>query len=223
MQKTIKPAKPVLIEDLGMLFPNETSKHKSRYGIFKCICGSKFKSRVDHIKNEKTSSCGCYNKKLASDIHTTHGLTKHRLYKTWNGIINRTTNKNHDSFNYYGGRGIKVCCRWLKFENFIEDMYPTFKEGLTIDRIDNDGNYEPSNCRWDTKSNQSCNTRLINTRNTSGYRGVYFNKRVNKWHSQIGVNGGKKHLGYFNSAIIAAIAYNNYIIENNLRHTKNII
>ena len=85
--------------------------------------------------------------------------TKHKLYATWNNLKQRCYNKNNPSYIHYGGRGIKVCDRWLKsLENFIQDMGER-PEGTSIDRINNDGNYEPSNCRWATKSQQQINKR----------------------------------------------------------------
>jgi hypothetical protein len=81
--------------------------------------------------------------------------SKHPLYSRWAGMINRCSNK---KYHRYAGRGISVCERWLTFENFVEDMYSTFKPELSIDRINNDGNYEPSNCRWTDRETQLMNT-----------------------------------------------------------------
>lgn len=87
------------------------------------------------------------------------GRRKHELYNTWNSMIQRCYNPNHKAYKYYGGRGVKVCDSWLSsFWNFVEDMGEK-QEGYTLDRMDNDGNYEPSNCKWSTKSEQSRNTR----------------------------------------------------------------
>lgn len=149
----------------------------------------------------------------------THNLTHHRLYKTWNVMIQRCSNPKATRFDLYGGRGIKVCERWHSVENFIEDMYPSYQEGLSIDRIDGNGNYEPSNCRWTTKVIQSRNTRILKSTNTSGYRGVTSYNR--KFVAKIGVNNKAIHLGYFNTALDAAKSYDKYVIDNNLEHTLN--
>ena len=131
----------VLLEDLGMLYPTNTSKNKTRYGIYECFCGKEFKARTQHIKQKNTKSCGCFQKEKSIIFNTKHSLNKHRLYPVWNGIIQRCTNRNNKSYKYYGNIGITVCDRWLNVANFIEDMYPTFQEGLSIDRIDNDKGY----------------------------------------------------------------------------------
>ena len=158
---------------------------------------------------------------METAVKKTHGLKNHKLYKTWIDIKTRVFNIKCKSYEQYGGRGITICERWLDVKNFIDDMYPSYKEGLSIDRINNDGNYEPSNCRWATKSEQSQNTRRIHSTNTSGYRGVSFRKDRNAWHSQIKVNNKTIHIGLYNTAEDAGYAYDKYVIDNNLEHTTN--
>ena len=106
---------PLLIKDLGMLYPKETSKQKNRYGLYKCNCGAEFKAPTRNVKQGFTLSCGCYQKALL----ITHGLLTHRLYKVWSDIIGRTNNVKCKAYKYYGGRGIKICDRWLDVANFI--------------------------------------------------------------------------------------------------------
>lgn len=209
--------KPILIKDLGMMYHKQTSTRKYRFGVYMCFCGKEFSTMIRSVKSGNTLSCGCYSISLKE----THGLKKHRLYDTWNNMMARCTNKSHKYFDYYGGKGISVCNRWINIENFIDDMYPTYKEGLTIDRINNDGNYEPSNCRWATKFVQARNTKKISSNNTSGYRGVSFKKDNNKFRAQITLNSKKINLGYFKAAIDAAYAYDKYVIDNKLEHTIN--
>ena len=212
--------KPILIEDLGLMFATEKSKVKVRYGLYKCgFCGEEFRTQINNVKNGNTKSCGCYGKKCkAEGINTKHGLKNTRLYNIWKDIKRRTLNPKHKSYQYYGSRGITICEDWLDIRNFYDwAMSNGYEEnkGLSIDRIDNDGNYEPSNCRWTTKTIQSRNQR-IRKDNTTGYKGVTYFKRDGNYRTCIYINSKKIHLGYFQTAVEGAIAYNNYIIENNL-------
>lgn len=202
-----------LIKDLGLIYAKETSKQKRRYGLFKCHCGNEFKSIAYNINSGSTKSCGC-------SIEN-RGIKENRLYKVWKGMKDRCYNKNLSYYKNYGGRGIKICDRWLNISNFIEDMQPTFEEGLTLDRKDNNGNYEPSNCRWETRIVQARNTRILKSNNKSGYRGVSFNSARKKWICFIRINKKLKYLGSFDNKFEAAVFYDNYVVSNNLEHTIN--
>ena len=154
-------------------------------------------------------------------IKTSIPIKKHRIYKIWSVMKDRCNNPKSKPYSRYGGRGITVCDRWKVFKNFAEDMYPTFKEGLSIDRKDNDLGYSPDNCRWATKSTQTQNTTKIRCNNKSGYRGVSWHKSSNKWTSKINIDNKRINLGYFTDKIEAAKAYDKYVIDNNLEHTRN--
>ena len=209
--------KPILIKDLGMMFATEKSKSKVRFGLYKCgFCDNEFKAQVQHINSGHTKSCGCYQKRRASETQKTHGLGYTRLYNIWTGIKNRVYNTKNNRYYIYGDRGITICEEWLDVQNFYNWAISNgYTEGLSIDRIDNNGNYCPENCRWTTQTIQSRNTRVYKN-NTSGYKGVSYNKRRGKYQVQIRVNKKIIRLGSFLTAVEGAIAYNNYIIENNL-------
>ena len=209
--------KPILIEDLGMKFPTENSKAKMKFGIYRCgFCGTNFKARVYDINRGTAKSCGCYKKRRASETHKTHGLGYTRLYYIWSTLKDRILNPKHKSYKDYGGRGITICDEWLDVQNFYDwAMSNGYSDELSIDRIDNNGNYCPENCRWTTQTIQKRNQRIYKN-NTSGYKGVHYRKDSNKYGAQISVNKNIIYLGSFPTAVEGAIAYNNYIIENNL-------
>lgn len=132
---------------------------------------------------------------------TGQGLTKHPLYSVWYDMIRRCLSPKRHNYKYYGGRGIKVCKDWLDFSNFIRDMYGTYQAGLTLDRIDNDGDYNSSNCRWVTKQVQALNRR--ERTNKSGFKGVYKTTRGIGWSAQLRRNGKLHTLGYFKTPELA--------------------
>lgn len=120
------------------------------YFVCKCDCGNTKKVKLDNLKTNLTTSCGCYAKEQAAIAKTTHGNSKHPLYTKRRNIIDRCYNINHISYTNYGGRGITVCKEWLDdFNSFYKWAIDVgWQEGLDIDRIDNNGNYEPSNCHF---------------------------------------------------------------------------
>lgn len=128
-----------------------------------CKCGNTVTVKGIHLRSGHTQSCGCYKSETVTQSHTTHGMSKEPVYSAWNSIIQRCENRNNKSFLDYGGRGIKMCERWRKsFEAFFKDvsMLPNFgKEGYSLNRIDNDGNYEPNNVEWADNIAQANNKR----------------------------------------------------------------
>ena len=113
------------------------------------------------LLTKSTLSCGCYNKELVKKVNVKHNMSYSKLYKVWQGMKTRCYNPNFIYYCNYGSRGITICNEWLNdFKSFYDWAIDNgYKEGLTIDRINNDGNYEPSNCRWITRAEQNRNQR----------------------------------------------------------------
>ena len=151
--------------------------------------------------------------------------SKTKLYRVWENMKTRCLNKNNPGYSYYGARGISISADWVNSFKAFKDwaMANGYKEGLSIDRIDNNGNYADHNCRWVTNEIQRRNTRVIRKNNKSGFRGVCWFKKTSKWQSGIVVNKKRIHIGYYTDKKDAAIAYNNYIESNNLEHSKNVV
>lgn len=162
---------------------------KDRYGNpkFRCICecGNEVITLGTKLNQGLKLSCGCLQKEKAKACMTTHGKTKTRIYNIWNAMIQRCNNPNAISYKRYGGRGISVCDEWKDhFENFLEwSMANGYRDNLSIDRIDNNGNYNPDNCRWATVSEQANNTRRSRI---ITYNGI--TKTAKEWADYFGFN-----------------------------------
>ena len=123
-------------------------KGKNSKWLCKCICGNEKIILGTKLNRGITKSCGCLQKEIVGNNRRTHGMKKHPLYNTWMGIIQRCINPNIKPYKDYGGRGIKVCDRWLKIDNFLEDMGERPTDKHKLGRLDIQKNYEPSNCKW---------------------------------------------------------------------------
>ena len=139
---------------------DKRTKAMKQMVLCKCDCGTEREVVAGNLRSGLTTSCGCWKNEKTSARRKKHGFSKTTMYHRYRSMIRRCYDPLHKEFHYYGGRGIKVCNRWLEsVENYIEDMgFPPFKEA-SIDRINNDGSYFKENCRWATKTEQNLNRR----------------------------------------------------------------
>lgn len=132
--------------------------------LCKCVCGNTTIVPLVSLKNNRVKSCGCLNSEIQSkfmkEYNNKHGKSNTAEYGVWKGMRERCNNPKHKQYKDYGGRGIKVCERWNDFSVFLEDMGEKPTKKHQIDRTNNDGNYEPNNCRWVTPSENALNKRF---------------------------------------------------------------
>jgi len=150
-----------------------------------CHCGREFAVDGTCVRRGSATSCGC-DKGLATKKHgmasRIHG--EHWAYKIWQGMKQRCTNPNHKNYSDYGGRGIRICDAWMdSAEQFFADMGDRPSANHTIERIDNDGNYEPGNCRWASRAEQNENTRQTKLLTVNGQ-----SLSISKWAMRMGVS-----------------------------------
>ena len=192
------PSPPIKNLRYNKTIPNEnrTKGMKERYGrlvvleegsicLCQCDCGTVKRIKKKYLVRGSTRSCGCLRKERCKKElpGLKHGMSKHPDYWIWRGILTRCLNQNNESYKYYGERGIKICERWMDFSNFIKDMGERQDLSLSIDRINNDGDYEPRNCRWATLEEQNNNRRdtvLIE------YNGETLS--LTQWARKLGIN-----------------------------------
>ena len=140
--------------------PAGSSNKRVRRFLCRCDCGNEIICRLPNLKSGTTKSCGCYRKFVSSNRRDCHHLQNTRIYRIWCGMKRRCYNKHNEHFDRYGGRGIIVCDEWkTDFMNFYDwAMSNGYDDKLSIDRINNEGNYEPSNCRWANQKQQIVNS-----------------------------------------------------------------
>lgn len=149
-----------------------------------CSCGNERIIDKSDVKMGRTKSCGCLAKEMLQLIKTKHGLSKTKTWRAWSNMKLRCSVKNKITGEYYYGKGISVCDRWLdSFETFLKDMGEVPFAGAQLDRIDNNGNYEPSNCRWVTVTR--------NCRNKGNNINITFNSEtlcISQWSARFGIS-----------------------------------
>lgn len=173
----------------------ERVKDGHKLWIAKCGCGNYAIITTSQIAVKNKQSCGCLKKENWKG--TKHSMCYTKIYSTWNSMLNRCYNSNDKRFHNYGKRGIKVCKRWHKFENFYADM-GNKPAGKTLERTDNDKGYFPNNCKWATSQEQHENIRV---------KGYSYDKESKKYRARITTNGKNYHLGGFDAPEEARNAY----------------
>ncbi len=203
-----KKLKPKLVKDLGRI-----SNH--RYGEYECPkCESIFKRRVSSVEKNKIYKC----KECLGNPRRTHGETGTRIYKVWTAMRDRCLRKNVKSYVNYGGRGITICDDWLKSYVSFRDWALTngYNKDLTIDRINNNGNYEPSNCRFITRLDQAYNRRPSKKVSNTGEIGI--TKSYSIYIARIMYKRKEIFCKSFKTLNDAVMARDKFITMNNLPH-----
>jgi len=173
---------------LVVLYESEERKGGRLTWHCRCNCGNEVDIIGRNLTSGHTKSCGCYNRERAAEVHTVHGMSRkrkqHPIYWTWRAMLQRCEKPNSKQYKDYGGRGIAVCDEWHDAQVFIGwALASGWQKGLTLDRIDNDGNYEPSNCHWVTRKE--------NNRNKRSNRLITFNGKTQclaDWAEEVGMD-----------------------------------
>lgn len=187
----MKPASQLVGRRFGRLqvqarkLPNDDG-----YTLWTCICdcGKSCVVRGVYLTHGRKASCGCLLDDVRKTACLTHGKTKTPTYQSWSHMVQRCTNPRNKNYTRYGGRGIAVCERWLKFANFLHDMGEA-PNGLTLDRIDNDGPYSPDNCRWATRAEQSRNSTTPVLLTHAGKT-----QNITEWAIELGIKPATLHM-----------------------------
>lgn len=184
------------------IFPYEKSMGSQRNGLVVCDCSpdKPYQMNIYNLGTGHTKSCGCFSQERAVETNTTHGYSKKDIYSIFHKMIARCYKEEVKNYHNYGGRGIKVCDRWLEpngqgFLNFLEDMGERPSKNHSIDRINVNGNYEPSNCRWATPKEQANNKQYHRFITANGKT-----QNLSQWSKEIGIESsvilGRLKLGW---------------------------
>lgn len=171
-----------MLEVIGSAEPRKFQ----RWWLCQCDCGTRKEVAQHALRQGHTTSCGCKSATRIAALRRTHGMSSSPEFQVWRAILSRCLNQRQQSYPRYGGRGIHVCERWrMSFAAFYEDMGPRPSAWHSIDRINNDGHYEPQNCRWVTQRQQTLNTCRNVVLEHSGQR-----LTVAEWAERLGVQHG---------------------------------
>lgn len=194
----------------------KSRKDNKKSWICKCDCGNIRNVHEDTLLNGKSKSCGCLQKEVTSIRLKKHNLSKTRLYRIYYGIKERCYNVNDKRYKDYGGRGITMCDEWRNsFVNFYKwSIDNSYKDNLTIDRINNNGNYEPNNCKWSTKTEQDYNKR---TNIFFEFCGV--KKCLKEWTNLMGWDYRKYYARYYRKTTVFC-GNEAALIQNKLKEIK---
>lgn len=173
------------------------NKRKQAVWKCRCDCGKEVIVTAGHLRSGHTNSCGCYGRDRAAEYHLTHGMKGTKLFSVYHTMKGRCYNPTDKKYHRYGARGIKICDEWLNdpsifFEWALQNGY---MEGLSIDRIDNDGNYCPENCRWadnKTQANNKSNNTIIE------HDGIF--KTISEWADELGISYAAVKARYHNGS-----------------------
>lgn len=206
-----------IIKDLGMRKPTENYYKKVRMATFQCNNCKKPFNAVVTTKSKTQNYC-----KTCGNTDREKPNRDHKLYRIWADTKFKVTAGPESShYTSYGSKGITVCTEWAdNYDIFFEWAIIGYKEGLSIDRIDNDGNYEPTNCRWTTKAVQSANQRQLSRSNTTGYRGIH-KTTTGRFTACARYENIVYSIGVYNTSLEAAKAYDSFIKLSCFPHTTN--
>lgn len=202
-----------------LIVSRELSKKRGKELLWECVCdcgGTKITTAAS-LKGGYAKSCDCIKREVLAKRNSKHGMSKSRIYEIWMGVIKRCTNQNCMGYKYYGGRGIKVCDRWMSFINFYNDTINGYSDELSLDRFPNtNGDYEPTNFRWATyeqQANNKTDTHLIEHNGKA--------LTVSQWAKEVGVPY-RRLLGRISKGwdIGVALSLPKQKITNNRRHFK---